>query len=121
MEKLVWTWTNAKAIGFFPEIAIFGLAIYFAMRIYFGMDKLKAIWWQVAINFLGQLYYDMPQTLGFGVFFHDLIGTIVFTIWQTATAIAVYSFLEAIKVIDIVKRFIDKKSVDAGVPPINPT
>lgn len=110
MEKLVWAWTNLKAIGFFPEVTIVGMAIYFVMRFFLEKDKLTSIYAILAVNLLGQLYYDFPKNI------QDAIGSLFFTAGQMAVAIALYSFLEAIGALEIAKRFMKKKADDAGIP-----
>lgn len=114
MAKLKYLWINLTSIGFFPEIIIAGLVVYFGMRFFLERSKLEAILAVGIINLLGQLYYDMPKA---NDWFRDLIGTLFFTGLQTFGAIANYSFLEAIKVIDLLKRFINKKATDVGIPP----
>ena len=96
-DKIIYYWDLMNAIGFFPMILLAGLAVYFVMRVFLESSKIHAIIAMLIINFFGQLYYAFPTS------FHTGVGTVFFTCLQTAAAIGIYSFLEAIKVIDIVK------------------
>ena len=102
-DKVIYYWRLLDTIGFFPMITLAGLAIYFVMRVFLESNKLHAIIAMLIVNFMGQLYYAFPSSFQTGV------GTVFFTCLQTAAAIGVYSFLEAIKIIDIVKDKIPEK------------
>lgn len=109
MDKLILIWTNLKAIGFFPEITLVGMAVYFIMRMILNQEKKNALIAILVVNLLGQLYYDMPNSLQNG------IGTIFFTIGQMAVAVAAYSMAEALRIIDYIKKYVDKRAGDVGV------
>ena len=112
MNKLEYLCINATAIGFFPEVIIAGLLVYFGIRFFLERSKIEAIISVFIINLLGQMYYDMPKL---DTLFKDIIGTIFFTLVQTFGAIANYSFLEAIKIIDLLKRFTKNKAEQLGI------
>jgi len=114
MDRVMVIWANLKAIGFFPEITLAGMAIYFLMRFFLQKDKMTSIYAILIVNLLGQLYYDLPKT---PTLVQDIIGTLFFTIMQMAVAIAIYSFADAVGLLGYLQRFIDKKATDAGIPP----
>lgn len=103
MNIIVYYWKLAEGVGFYPMIAIAGMAVYFLMRMFLEQTKIRAIGAVLVVNFFGQGFYAFPKNIEEG------FGMIFFTCLQAAVAIALYSFLEAVNFIDWAKSKFPKK------------
>ena len=99
-EQIKNAWINLTAIGFFPLIAVFGVAAYFTMRSM--TTKGRSVGAVAVVNLLGQLYYAFPRKA------EDISGTLFFAIMQSVVAFGIYSFLEWLWNTGLVQDKIDK-------------
>lgn len=103
MGELLNTWIMLHAVGFYPEITLFALAIYFLVRQWFNIKLRFTIYIPIIVSFIGEFIFVCPKNL------QDFLINIIWAFVQAGLVTGIYSMADKYNLMDKLGGFIGTK------------